>query len=155
MGNSHRQTVHTHRSYDHQAAKLVAALLRVARVTAGLAESNGNLYRRVYDSRHLQADHQELGSAPEPCWAIEYGLPVPFLQPFYTYHQLRWQFFYRQTAISKDNSIIPHSDYSLQKFLFAVCANQFSLGLTHFIFCVCMYECENCLHMCKKRNNFK
>ena len=23
-------------------------------------------YRRVYDSRHLQADCQELGSAPEP-----------------------------------------------------------------------------------------
>ena len=34
----------------HQAAKLVAALLRVAGVTAGLAESNGSLYRRVYDS---------------------------------------------------------------------------------------------------------
>jgi len=24
-------------------------------------------YRRVYDSRHLQADCQEPGSAPEPC----------------------------------------------------------------------------------------
>jgi len=36
-GNSFRQTVHT------QAAKLVAALLRVARVTAGLVESNGSL----------------------------------------------------------------------------------------------------------------
>jgi len=23
-------------------------------------------YRRVYDSRHLQADYQEPGSAPEP-----------------------------------------------------------------------------------------
>jgi len=33
----------THRSSVHQAAKLVAALLRVARVTAGLAESNGSL----------------------------------------------------------------------------------------------------------------
>jgi len=56
--NSLRQTVHTHRVSVHQAAKLVAALLRVARVTAGLAESrpNGSLYRRVYDSRHLQAD---------------------------------------------------------------------------------------------------
>jgi len=32
---------------------LVAALLKVAGVTAGLAESNGSLYRRVYDSRHL------------------------------------------------------------------------------------------------------
>ena len=29
-------------------------------------------YRRVYDSRHLQADCQEPGSAP-------YGLPLPFL----------------------------------------------------------------------------
>ena len=35
-GNSLRQTVHT-----HQAAKLVAALLRVARVTAALTENNG------------------------------------------------------------------------------------------------------------------
>ena len=38
-----RQTVHTHRASVHQAAKLVAALLRFARVTAGLAESNGSL----------------------------------------------------------------------------------------------------------------
>ena len=38
-----RQTVHTHHVSVHQAAKLVAALLRVARVTAGLAESNGSL----------------------------------------------------------------------------------------------------------------
>ena len=38
-----RQTAHTHRVSVHQAAKLVAALLRVARVTAGVAESNGNL----------------------------------------------------------------------------------------------------------------
>jgi len=33
-----RQTVHTHRTSVHQ-----AALLRVARVTAGLAESDGSL----------------------------------------------------------------------------------------------------------------
>jgi len=33
----------THRASVHQAAKLIAALLRVARVTAGLAESNGSL----------------------------------------------------------------------------------------------------------------
>ena len=42
-GNSLRQTVYTHRASVHQAAKLVAALLRVARVTAGLAESNGSI----------------------------------------------------------------------------------------------------------------
>jgi len=42
-GNSLRQTVHTNRASVHQAAKLVIALLRVAGVTAGLAESNGSL----------------------------------------------------------------------------------------------------------------
>jgi len=62
-GNSLRQTVHTHRASVHQAPKLVAALIRVARVTAGLAKSNGSLPN---DSRYLQADCQEPGSAPEP-----------------------------------------------------------------------------------------
>jgi len=42
-GNSLRQTVHTSLASVHQAATLVADLLRVARVTAGLAESNGSL----------------------------------------------------------------------------------------------------------------
>ena len=42
-GNSLRQTVHTHCASVHQAAKLVAVLLRVAGVTAGIAESNGSL----------------------------------------------------------------------------------------------------------------
>jgi len=42
-GNSLGQTVHTYRASVHQAAKLVAALLRVAGVTAGLTESNGSL----------------------------------------------------------------------------------------------------------------
>ena len=42
-GNSLRQTVHTHRASVHHAAKLVATLLRVARVTVGLAKSNGSL----------------------------------------------------------------------------------------------------------------
>jgi len=42
-GNSLRQTVHTHRASVHQAAKFEAAFLRVAGVTAGLAEINGSL----------------------------------------------------------------------------------------------------------------
>jgi len=42
-GNSLRQTVRTHCASVHQAAKLVAALLRVAGVTSGLVESNGSL----------------------------------------------------------------------------------------------------------------
>ena len=41
-GNSLRQTVHTHCASVHHAAKLVAAPLRVAEVTAGLEESNGS-----------------------------------------------------------------------------------------------------------------
>ena len=43
QGISLRQTVRTHCASVHQAAKLVAALLRVVRVTAGLAKSNGSL----------------------------------------------------------------------------------------------------------------
>jgi len=42
-GNSLRQTVYTHRASVHQAAKLAASLLKAARVTAGMAESNGSL----------------------------------------------------------------------------------------------------------------
>jgi len=42
-GKSLRITAHTHCASVHQAAKLVAALLRVVGVTAGLAESNGSL----------------------------------------------------------------------------------------------------------------
>jgi len=45
--------------------KLVAAPLRVAGVTAAWQKVVA-AYRRVYDSRHLQADCQEPGSAPEP-----------------------------------------------------------------------------------------
>jgi len=60
-----RQTVHIHRDSVHQATKLIAALLRVAKVTTGWRKVTA-VYRRVYDSRHLQADCQEPGSAPEP-----------------------------------------------------------------------------------------
>ena len=42
-GSSLRQTVHAHCASIHQTEKLVAAILRVARVTSGLAESNGSL----------------------------------------------------------------------------------------------------------------
>jgi len=42
-GNSLKQTVPTHPASVQKAAKLVAALLRVAGITAGLAESNGSL----------------------------------------------------------------------------------------------------------------
>jgi len=63
--NSCGQTVQTNRASVYQAAKLVAALLRVAGVTQAWRKVMA-AYRRVYDSRHLQADCQEPGSAPEP-----------------------------------------------------------------------------------------
>ena len=63
-GNSLRQTAHTQCASVHQAAKLVAGLLRVARVTALQAwRKVMAAYRRVYDSRHLQTDCQEPGLA--------------------------------------------------------------------------------------------
>ena len=77
-GNSLRQTVHIHCASVHQAAKLVAALLRVAGVTAGLKVMAA--YRPVYDSRHLQADCQEPGSAAEPyARQSSMGCLYPFL----------------------------------------------------------------------------
>ena len=59
-----RQTVHTRCAAVHQAAKLVAALLRVAGTRQAWRKVMA-AYRRVYDSRHLEADYQEPGSAPE------------------------------------------------------------------------------------------
>jgi len=58
-GNSLRQTAHTHRASLHQAAKLLAALLRAWQKEVAA-------YRQVYDKRHLQADCQEPESAQEP-----------------------------------------------------------------------------------------
>ena len=63
-GNSLRQTVHTHRASVHQATKLVAALLMVARATAGLAESNDSLSPGLWLTSPA-GDCKELGSAPE------------------------------------------------------------------------------------------
>ena len=45
--------------------KIGSSPRKVAGITAGPAESNGSL-PPGYDSRHLQADCQEPGSAPEP-----------------------------------------------------------------------------------------
>jgi len=70
--------VHIHRASVHQAAKLVAALLRVAGVTAGLAESNGSRPPGLLLTSPA-ADCQEPGSARFGTLrsAIEYGLRLP------------------------------------------------------------------------------
>jgi len=76
-GNGFRQTVHTHRASVHRAAKLVAALLRVAGVTAGLAESNGSL-----PSHHLQADCQEPDQLRNPTLGNRVWVTFTFLLTF-------------------------------------------------------------------------
>ena len=77
-GNSLRQTVHTRRA-SVQAAKLVAALLRVARVTAGLAKSNGSLppgLRLTSPAGWLPRTGMNSRTL---CSVIKYGLALPFL----------------------------------------------------------------------------
>ena len=77
-GNSLRQAVHTHRVSVHQATKLVAALLRVARVTAGLAESNGSLQPGLWFTSPAGWLPRTGISSGTLLSAIEYGLPLPF-----------------------------------------------------------------------------
>ena len=74
-----RQTVHTHRASVHRAAKLVAALSRIARVTAGLAESNGSLPLGLWLTSPAGWLPRTGISSRILCSAIEYGLPLPFL----------------------------------------------------------------------------
>ena len=78
-GNYLRQTVHTHRASVHQAAKLVAALLRVARVTAGLAESNGSLPSGLWLTSPAGWLPRTRISSGTVRSVIVYGLPLPFL----------------------------------------------------------------------------
>jgi len=77
-GNSIRQTVHTHCASVHQAAKLVAALLKVAGVTASLAESDGSLPRGswlISPAGWLPRNGISSGTLRS---VIEYWLPLPF-----------------------------------------------------------------------------
>ena len=79
-GNSLRQTVHTHCASVHQAAKLVAALLGVAGVATGLAESNGSLPPGHVTCRLTAKNRDQLWNATlsNRVWAIFYpGEPAP------------------------------------------------------------------------------
>jgi len=75
--DSLRQTVHTHCASVHQTAKLVAALLRAARVTAGLAESNGSLPPGLWHVTCSWLPRTEISSGTL-CFVIQYGLHLPF-----------------------------------------------------------------------------
>ena len=76
--NSLKQTVHTHRASVHQAEKLVAALLRVARVSAVLAESNGSLPPGLWLMSPAGWLPRTGISSQTLCSVIEYGLPLLF-----------------------------------------------------------------------------
>jgi len=86
-GNSLRLTVHTHCASVHQTAKLVAALLRVVGVTAGLAESNGSLPPGLWLISPAGWLPRTGISSGTLCSVIEYGLP--FLQSNWLEKQVR------------------------------------------------------------------
>ena len=75
--NSLRQTVHTHCASVHQAAKLVAALLRVAGVTAVQAwrKVMAAYCRLMSPAGWLPSTRISSGILRS---VIEYGLPLPF-----------------------------------------------------------------------------
>ena len=77
-GNSLRQIVHTYCAFVHQAAKLVAALLRVEGVTAGLSESNGSLPPGLWLTSPAGLLPRTGISSGTLRFVIKYGLP-PFL----------------------------------------------------------------------------
>jgi len=77
-GNSLRQTVRTHCASVHQPAKLVAALLRVAGVNAGLAESNGSLPPGLWLTSPAGWLPRTGISSGTLRSVIEYGLPFYF-----------------------------------------------------------------------------
>ena len=75
-GNSLWQTVHTHCAFGHQAAKLVAALIRVA----GLAESNGSPPTGLWFTSPAGWLPRTGISSGTQCSVIEYGLPLSLLR---------------------------------------------------------------------------
>jgi len=77
-GNSLRQTVHTHRASVHQATKLVAALLRIVGLTAGLAESDGSLPSGLWFTSPAGWLPRTGISSGTLRSVIEYGLPLLF-----------------------------------------------------------------------------
>ena len=74
-----RQTVHTHCVSVRQAAKLVAALLRVVMITAGLAGSNGSLLPSLWLMSPAGWLPRTGISSRTLHSVIEYGLPLLFL----------------------------------------------------------------------------
>ena len=101
-GNSLRQTVHTHcaSASVHQAAKLVAALLRVAGVTAGLAESNGSLSSGLWLTSAAGWLPRTGISSGTLRSVIEYGRPLLFYLPTKSTQSLK-EIYKAQTVVAR------------------------------------------------------
>ena len=101
-GNSLRQTVHTHcaSASVHQAAKLVAALLRVAGVTAGYVESNGSLPSGLWFTSPAGWLPRTGISSGTLRSVIEYGLPLLFYLPTKSTQSLK-EIYKAQTVVAQ------------------------------------------------------
>ena len=117
--NSLRQTVHIHCASVHQAAKLVAALLRVAGVTAGLAESNGSLPPGLWLTSPAGWLPRTGISSGTRLSEIKYGLPLPFLNPTIS-HASRSCLAVVQLNAFSDRMIMPLCDSKPGAFLLHV-----------------------------------
>jgi len=80
----------------YQTAKLVPAFLRVARVTAGQAESNGSLPPGLWLTSPAGWLPRTGISSGTPRSVIEYGLPLPL--PYFTIQPGAWHCEVSQTS---------------------------------------------------------
>jgi len=158
-GNSLRQTVHTHRASVHQAVKLVAALLRVARVTAGLAESKASLPPGLWPAGWLQRTGI---SSWTQCLVIEYGLPLPlhftsesFFLVGLCYLTILWSVDRKAIQLYNDSKF---SEVSWPRHVVAVCLED--LCLSHWTVLKLHMQAENdspfaiSIYLCVKSHTF-
>ena len=120
------QTVYTNCTSVHQAAKLVAALLRVARVTAGLAESNGSLPPGLWltsPAGWLPRTGIRSGTLRS---AIEYWLPLLFSSDYLRYLRKKQSVIHLPTPLEN----APHELVKYQTFYY----------LTEGLHCTCIFR---------------
>jgi len=99
-GSSLRQPAHTHRASVHQAAKLVADLFRVARETAGPAESNGSLPPGLWFTSPAGWPPRTGISSGTLRSVIKYGRPLPLIYPLPQTTTTLYRIYYQQLVYS-------------------------------------------------------
>ena len=105
-GNSLRQTVHTHCASVHQAAKLVAALLRVAEVTAGLAKS-GFMIHVICRLTAKNRDHLRNPTLGNRVWATFLSGGVTLVKiPLFRFLKIKTRgLLFHRLRLSEPNSV--------------------------------------------------